>query len=169
MSKSARRVAGEALSAVKRALYRGGRPSRAMKVVLKLDAWLYAKGLTVPQGGVLRVPGRRSGKATAVPIAIADVGAEEYLVSMLGPEANWVRNVEANGRRAVISRRKKDVEVLLEEVPVADRAPILQRYAAIAPGARPHLGVGARPTLEQCEAIASAHPVYRIKQGAARP
>lgn len=64
MSKSARRVAGEALSAVKRALYRGGRPSRAMKVVLKLDAWLYAKGLTVPQGGVLRVPGP-DGQASA--------------------------------------------------------------------------------------------------------
>jgi hypothetical protein len=48
------------------------------------------------------------------------------------------------------------------EVPVADRAPILRRYLAVAPGARAHFPVDSRQPLAQFERIAADYPVFRI-------
>lgn len=151
------------LGGVKRALYHEGRPSGFMRLWNRLDALLYATGWVRPDHtAVLRVRGRRSGRDTSVPVAIADVGGAEYLVSMLGREANWVLNVEAAGRSAVLGRRGRDVPVRLEVVPPEDRAPILRRYVAVAPGARPHLRLGPDAPLAEFERIAEDHPVYRI-------
>lgn len=134
-----------------------------MRWANRFDAWLYARGVSsVPQAAVLRVPGRRSGQPTSVPIAVTDLDGEEYLVSMLGREANWVRNVEANERRATLLRHGDVEPIRLEEIPTAERPPVLRRYAAVAPGARPHLGLGPRASLEEFAGIAPRHPVYRI-------
>ena len=35
-----------------------------------------------------------------MPLVVATVGGERYLVSMLGEEVNWVRNVRAAGVRS---------------------------------------------------------------------
>jgi hypothetical protein len=48
----------------------------------------------------LEVPGRRSGRIVSLPLVVAAVDDERYLVSMLGEGVNWVRNVRAAGARS---------------------------------------------------------------------
>lgn len=152
------------LGRTKRAMYRGGRPAGLARLLNRLDALVYSTGWLRPDHtAVLRVRGRRSGRDSAVPVAVADVGGAEYLVSMLGRDANWVRNVEAAGGSAVLSRRGRDMSVELETVPPEDRAPILRRYVAIAPGARPHLRLDPAAALAEFARISEEHPVYRIR------
>jgi hypothetical protein len=82
---------------------------------------------------------------------------------MLGDRTNWVRNVAANGGRAVLRRRRRDpVDVELVEVDPADRAPILKRFLALAPGGRPHIPVDRHAPLAEFARIAPAHPVFRV-------
>jgi hypothetical protein len=52
--------------------------------------------------------------------------------------------------------------VLLEEVPVASRPPILRRYLQLAPGARPHIPVDRNAPLEDFAAVAARVPAFRI-------
>ena len=167
----ARRLAdatAEGLSVAKRALYRDGRPGTLMRWWNRMDVVLYSAGLLArDHTAVLDVPGRRTGRITSVPVAIADVGRDEYLVSMLGPEANWVRNLDAAGGVAVLHRRGREFGVRLEPVPVDERAPILRRYLTVAPGARPHLGLKPSAPLSAFEHIAADHPVFRIREPAA--
>lgn len=154
------------LFAVKRALYGGDkrRPSAFMRVLNRLDALLYASGLFSPRHtAVLEVTGRRSGRTISVPVAVAELGGQRYLVSMLGEDAGWVRNVRAASGRAVLRRRGR-TEVKLEDVAVAERAPVLRRYLAIAPGARPHIPVPRQAPLAQFEQIAHRYPVFRIRE-----
>ena len=153
------------LGAAKRAMYRDGRPTGLMRLWTRADALLYSTGwVRAANTGALKVPGRRSGRTTAVPVAITRIDGAEFLVSMLGPDANWVRNVEAADGNAVLSRRGRDIPVRLDIVPSQDRAPILRRYVAIAPGARPHLRLGPTAPLTEFARISEAHPVYRIRE-----
>ncbi|REF38378.1 hypothetical protein [Thermasporomyces composti] len=165
-----RRIAASAArraGAIKRAMYRGGRPGPLMRLWNRVDAWAYSTGRVYPDhAAVLMVRGRHTGKVSAVPIAIADLAGEEFVVSMLGPNAQWVRNVEAAGGGAVLRRRGRDIRVRLEVVPVPDRATVLRRYVAIAPGARPHLGLAPSDPLSRFREIAHAHPVFRIRMSA---
>ena len=73
----------------------------------------------------------------SVPVAIAEHDGESATWSMLGPKANWVRNVKAPHGHAILRRRGREA-VTLEEIPAEQRAPVLRRYLAVAPGARPH-------------------------------
>jgi hypothetical protein len=52
--------------------------------------------------------------------------------------------------------------VVLTEVPVADRAPILRRYLLIALGARPHMMVRWNAPLAEFERVAAEYPVFRV-------
>ena len=153
------------LGAAKRRLYAGpgGRPTALMRLVNRLDARLYAAGRLVPaQAATLEVVGRRSGRAVRVPVAVVDLAGERYLVAMLGERTNWVRNVRAAGGRAALHRRVRR-EVVLEEVPVERRAPVLQRYLAVAPGARAHIPVHRRAPVAEFERIADRYPVFRVR------
>jgi hypothetical protein len=138
-----------------------------MRLWNRVDAWVYSTGVVyADHAAVLKVRGRHSGRITAVPVALADIDGAEFLVSMLGPNAQWVRNVEAAGGHAILRRRGRDLAVRLEAVPVQDRAPVLRRYVAIAPGARPHLGLAPTAPLSRFHEIAHAHPVFRIRMSA---
>jgi deazaflavin-dependent oxidoreductase (nitroreductase family) len=153
----------ERLYPVKRWMYRGGRPRRLARALNRISALQFSAGLLSPQRWMtLEVAGRRSGRRISVPVVVADLGGERYLVSMLGEDAQWVRNVRAAGGRAVLRRGGRE-QVRLEEVEPAARAPILRRYLQLAPGARPHLPVQRRAPLAQFERIAPAYPVFRIK------
>jgi deazaflavin-dependent oxidoreductase (nitroreductase family) len=109
----------------------------------------------------LEVPGRCTGRLISFPVAVADYEGGRYLVSMLGNDANWVRNVRAAGGRAVLRRRGRE-GVRLVEVEPRDRAPILRRYLEVAPGARPHVPVDRHAPLAEFERIADQFPVFRV-------
>jgi deazaflavin-dependent oxidoreductase (nitroreductase family) len=146
---------------VDRWLYRGGHPNRLARLLNRWWASLSTKGWAPTRLVTLEVVGRRSGKVISFPMVVADLAGERYLVAMLGQEANWVANVRAAGGRAVLSHGGRE-EVLLREVPVGDRAVVLRRYLACAPGARAHIPVAPNAPLEAFSHIAAQYPVFRV-------
>jgi hypothetical protein len=80
---------------------------------------------------------------------------------MLGPESDWVKNVEAAHGDAVI-RQGRRRRVRLVAVPPTQRAPILREYLRIAPSGRQHFPLPVGAPLFDFEAIAGGYFVYRI-------
>ena len=148
-------------SATRRRLYAGRRPGGLARLLNRGQAALHSAGIWPKRLATLEVAGRRSGRRIALPVVIADLQGERYLVAMLGERASWVANVRAAGGRAVLRHGRRE-EVRLEEVAPADRAPILRRYLDVAPAARAHFSVGQQASLSELEAIAPHHPVFRI-------
>jgi hypothetical protein len=143
-------------------MYRSGRPNWAARPQNRLSSFLFGAGILPWRTASVEVRGRRSGRTIAFPVVVADWQGDDYLVSMLGERANWVKNVRAAGGAAVI-RRGRRAPVMLEEIDVADRAPIICRYAAVAPGGRGHLGLRRQASVEECVALAPQTPVFRIR------
>jgi len=92
---------------------------------------------------------------------ITTVAGKRYLVSMLGPESAWVKNIEAAHGDAVI-RQGRRRRVHLVAVAPEERAPILQEYVRIASSGRQHFPLPVGAPLSDFEAIAGRYPVYRI-------
>jgi hypothetical protein len=107
------------------------------------------------------VAGRRSGRALSVPLVIADVQGERYLVSMLGEDVNWVRNLRAAGGAAALRHGGRE-RVHLEEVPPPERAAVLRTYLGRAPNARVHFPVRLDAPPSDFEGIADRYPVFRV-------
>ncbi len=146
---------------LERWMYQGGRPNRLARLMNRAAAHQAAAGRAPERLVKLEVPGRRTGRPTSVPLVIADLDARRYLVAMLGERTNWVHNVRAAGGHAVLRHGIRE-RVRLVEVDTADRAPVLRRYLACAPGARPHLPVDRRAPLVEFERIAAHIPVFHI-------
>ena len=148
----------------KQRLYAGGRPNRSGKRQNRAAVWLFTtfRPLFGGRGVALEVRGRSSGRTVTLPLVLARVDGERYLVSMLGNDAGWVRNVQADEGRAVLREGRHREDVRLVDVPVVRRAPIVKRYLAVASGARPHIPVDRRAPLAEFEAIAGDYPVFRV-------
>lgn len=147
---------------VNRWLYAGGRPNWLAREINHGWAALFAHGVGPEQASTLEVRGRSSGESIRLPVVVADYQGGRYLVAMLGPNTNWVANVNAADGEAVLhhggARRIK-----LVEVAPRDRAPILKRYLELAPGARPHFPVDKDAPISEFEKIAVRYPVFRIR------
>ena len=116
----------------------------------------------------LEVAGRTSGRIIALPVVIAVVAGERYLVSMLGEKVQWVLNVRAAGGKAELRAGTRD-PVLLEDVPVEQRGPILKAYLQRAPGARPHIPVNKDAPVADFQKIAASFAVFRVCPRAPEP
>ena len=145
----------------KRWLYRGNRPGALARLLNRGWAVAHARGIAPDYLVTLEVTGRRSGRTISFPLVMAVVDGERYLVSMLGREAAWVRNIKAADGRAVL-RHGRTEQVRLEEIPCERNAPVLKAYLQCAPGARPHVAVDKDAPLEDFEAIAAQIPVFRV-------
>lgn len=148
--------------AFKRWMYRGGRPHIFAKIQNRGWAILHSLGIFPERFVTLEVIGRKSGKIVSFPLAMVTMNGERYLVSMLGEDTNWVRNVRAAGGRARLVHGRSE-EVLLVEVDSSQRAPILKAYLQIAPGARPHFPVTKDVPISEFEKIASKYPVFKLE------
>ena len=142
-------------------LYRGGRPNRVASVVNRCTAAVYALGIAPNYLVTLDVVGRRSGRVLSLPLVMAVVESERYLVSMLGADVDWVRNVKAAGGNVTLRHGRRE-EVRLEEVAADRRAPVLKAYLKRAPGARPHLPIHRDAALSEFEPVSSRFPVFRV-------
>jgi hypothetical protein len=125
------------LGTFKRWLYQGQRPNWIARLLNRIDAAVGSLGVASRYGLVtLEVVGRTSGRTIALPVAEVVVDGERYLVSMLGEDVQWVKNVRAAGGRAVVCSGQREL-VQLDDMPIDQRAPILKAYLQRAPGAQP--------------------------------
>lgn len=147
---------------LRRWFYRGGRPNRVARVLNRLTAAIHTSGVLSDYWVTLEVPGRRSGRVVSLPLVVVAIGGERYLVSMLGEDVSWVKNVRAAGGDVVLRHGRRE-EVQLEEVSDDLRAPILKAYLEHAPGARPHVPVDKDAPLAEFERVSARFPVFCIK------
>jgi hypothetical protein len=145
--------------------YRGGRPNRVARILDRGGAAVCALGIAPNYMVTLQVPGRRTGRSVRLPLVMVALDGERYLVSMLGEDVNWVRNVRA-ARGRVTLRHGRSEDVKLEEVDLEYRAPVLKDYLGRAPGARAHLPVHKGATLAEFERVSPLFPVFRVVDAA---
>lgn len=155
-------------------LRKARRSSIYERVMSRAWCWIVSRGLvpaTWPGRPVigpttLEVKGRRSGLLRRVAVTWIEVDGSRYLVSMMGEESDWIHNVRAAQGRAV-ARRGRRRGVLLDELPVADRAPILQAWLSRAGRSsipRKYVGLDRDAPLEAFESIAPRWPVFRMTE-----
>ncbi len=149
------------LSDFTRWLYRGQRPNWIARILNRATAAVASSGVASNYLVTLEVAGRKSGRIVSLPVVIAVVDGQRYLVSMLGDNVQWVHNVRAAGGKAVLRSGGRE-EIQLEEVPTDQRAPILRAYLQRAPGARPHVPVNKDAALAEFQKVAAAFPVFRV-------
>jgi hypothetical protein len=142
-------------------LYRGQRPNWIARILNRVGASVASLGVAPNYLETLEVIGRKSKRTVSLPIVVAIVDGQRYLVSMLGENVQWVHNVHASGGRAVL-RSGGYEEVHLEEIPVDQRAPILKAYLQRAPGARPHVPVNKDAPIAEFAKVAAAFPVFHV-------
>ena len=142
-------------------LYRGKRPNWIAKILNGAIANSASKSIS-PDGVVaLQVIGRKSGRVISFPLVVTVIDGQRYVASMLGEDAQWVRNLRASGGKAIL-RSGGYEDVQLEEIPARKRAPLLKAYLHAAPGARPHVPVDMDAPLTDFEKIAAEFPVFRL-------
>jgi pimeloyl-ACP methyl ester carboxylesterase len=149
---------------LKKWLYRNRRPNWMATIINRCWAAVHALGIAPNYLVTLEVPGRRTGRKISLPLAMVIIEGNRYLVSMLGAEANWVRNVKAAGGNVTLRHGRRE-QVHLEEVAENQRAPVLKAYLMRAPGARPHLPVHKDAPLSEFERVSALFPVYRVVSG----
>lgn len=124
-------------------------------------AFLTRRGLSVWGSRVLEVRGRRTGQPRRTPVNLLALDGREYLVAPRG-EADWVRNLRADGGRlALLLGRRRDERTAVE-LDDADKPAVLRAYLARwkAEVGAFFDGVGPDATDEELLAIASRHPVF---------
>lgn len=144
-----------------RLFYRNWRPTRLGRWVNRFQGWYAGLGLPPHSVAVLEVRGRITGRTYSNPVVITSLDGNRYLVSMLGAESDWVKNVDAAHGQAVLRHGRRQP---IRLVPVApeERAPILREYVRVATSGREHFPVPVGAPLSDFQAIAERYPVYRI-------
>lgn len=144
-----------------RFFYRDWRPTRLGRMVSAAWAWVSGLGLAPRILLTLQVRDRRSGRFGHTVLVVATYQGQRYLVSMLGNDSEWVRNVRAASGAAFIQRGRSR-PVVLTEIPPAKRAPILQAWCQVATSGRQHLPIAYDAPISAFDAIAADYPVFRI-------
>jgi hypothetical protein len=144
-----------------RLLYRDWRPTLLGRWVGRLMIWWYGKSKSQGIVAVLEVRARLPNHNSTVPMVVTTVDDRQYLVSMLGPDSNWVKNVEAANGHAVL-RQGRPRPVRLIPIELNEKAPILKQYVRVATSGRKHFPVAADAPLSEFQSIAGQYPVYRV-------
>ena len=144
-----------------RFFYRGWRPTRLGRWWARLYAWVSGLGLVPRLLLTLQTRDRDSGRVNSTILVVVTYQGQRYLVSMLGEESEWVRNVRAAGGMASVKRGRVQ-PVRLTEIARGERAPILKAWAKVATSGRKHLPISVDATISAFEAIAHDYPVFRI-------
>ena len=141
--------------------YRGGHPNWIARLLNRFSSKIYALGVAPNYLVTLEVSGRQSGRRIRLPLVMVVVAGERYLVSMLGADVGWVRNVQAAGGNVTLHHGRHE-QVHLEEVAANRRAPVLKAYLQRAPGARAHLPIDKDAPLAAFEQLEPRFPVFRV-------
>ena len=142
-----------------------GSPPRWLKHVNKVIILMNRLGLTVENGAVLTVAGRRTGAPQRVPVSVMRWEGQRYLLAGY-PGAEWPRNVRAAGGAATLSVARRVESVRLSELDAAAAEPILRLWPTRIPkGAKIMLDAGVVPdvTPESFAALAGLCAVFRLE------
>ena len=134
-----------------------------------LVAALTRLGLSFHGSRLLEVPGRRTGAPRRTPVNLLEVAGERYLVAPRG-QTQWVRNLRASGRGALLVGRRRD-SFTASELGDDEKVPILRAYLARwkwTVGAF-FQGAGPDSSDEELRRIAPDHPVFLLGTKAPRP
>lgn len=132
------------------------------RVFNPLVGWLTVHGVRLQGSAVLEVIGRKSGQPRTTPVNPLPLDGERYLLAPRG-ETEWVRNIRVTGTAALITRRHRE-EIAVDEVPDADKLPIIRAYLkkwAWEVGAF-FEGLSAKSDDDAVMAVASSFPVFRL-------
>jgi hypothetical protein len=144
-----------------RYFYRNWRPTRFGTIWNGAYAWASGLGLTPQILVTLQVKARRTGRLCSTILVGASFEGSRYVVSMLGENSEWVKNVRAAGGMAFIKRGRLR-PVILKEIPRENRAPILKAWSQVATSGRRHLPISHEAPIAAFELIAADYPVFRI-------
>jgi deazaflavin-dependent oxidoreductase (nitroreductase family) len=122
-------------------------------------------GISVWGSRVLEVKGRKSGEPRRTPVNLLAVDDARYLVAPRG-EAQWVRNVRADGGRLDLLVGRRRTHYMAAELSDADKNPVLRAYLKRwkAEVGVFFDGVGPGSTDEELAAIAAKHPVFTLAE-----
>jgi deazaflavin-dependent oxidoreductase (nitroreductase family) len=121
-------------------------------------------GISVWGSRVLEHKGRRTGELHHTPVNPLMFEARQYLVAPRG-QAEWVRNVRAADGELVLILGRKRLARTAQEIPAAERAPILRAYLERWKFEVGMFfdGVGPDSTDAELTAIAERHPVFILR------
>ena len=110
---------------------------------------------------ILSIAGRKTGKMRSTPVSVLHVNGQRYVVT--GFETQWVKNARKVGK-GLLARGRRSEQVVLVELPVEERQPILREFPRQVPHGVPFfeklLNIPGDP-----EALAEAAPrcpVFRL-------
>ena len=142
-----------------------GSPPRWLKHVNKVIILMNRLGLTIENGAVLTVAGRRTGAPRRLPVSVMRWEGQRYLLAGY-PDAEWPRNVRAAGGAATLSVARRVESIRLSELDAAAAEPILRLWPTRIPkGAKIMLDAGVVPdvTPGSFAALAGRCAVFRIE------
>ena len=141
------------------------KPTGLTKLINSTLRLFASLGLSPRDTVALRVRGRKSGNMRSNVVTYVEHDGARYLVAPRGT-TEWVRNVRAAGGEASLKHGRSQ-SVRLDEVPEAQRPPIIRSYLKKMPAmVRREFGVQADSPDADIERIAPRHPVFLIVESA---
>ena len=134
------------------------RKRRVLNALVTPLAWA---GVGAPDTYLLSVPGRRTGRRYTTPVRLVSVGGERWLVAPYG-EREWVKNARAAGR-VELRRGGRRVTCAVEELPPAERPPVLAEYIRRVPIVASFFDAPRGAPPEAFVPEAARHPVFRLR------
>lgn len=120
-------------------------------------------GLGDKQTYLLKVRGRKSGRVYSTPVILVGDGDDRWLVAPYG-EREWVKNARAAGW-VELSRKGRTERAELSQADPKESAPVLREYVRQVPTVRKYFDAKPDSPVEEFEAKAPRHPVFRIRPG----
>ena len=128
-------------------------PSVVERLFNRVFGVLAGLGIGLEHNYRLTVRGRNSGRHYRTPVNLLRIDGREYLVAPRG-KTGWVKNVRAN-----------DAVYSAEEVPIADRVPILREYLArYTKTVQRYFTVDPASSDDEYANVARLHPVFELKR-----
>jgi deazaflavin-dependent oxidoreductase (nitroreductase family) len=138
----------------------GRKFSRAERIGNLVAKVLVSSGVGPKRMHLLTVQGRKTGRPHTTPLTVVETDGQRWLVAPYGGVA-WAKNVGASGS-AKLRRGRVMGQVKVEPVDAHESALVLKAYIHLEPITRSAFEVGPDASLEEFEAIAPNHPVFRI-------
>jgi deazaflavin-dependent oxidoreductase (nitroreductase family) len=134
-----------------------GRAERIGNLLVKV---MVRAGVGPSRIRLITVAGRKTGRPYTTPLTVVETDGQRWLVAPYGG-VSWAKNLRASGT-AKLSRGRVTEQVRIEPVDAHESAPVLKAYVHIEPMATSAFKVRPEASLEEFEAIAPNHLVFRI-------